>query len=158
MKLQLALLAGAFFVLIGCGGGGSSSGSQDPVPTNSTAVDLSKMVGTYQGTATVKVTADLVITTDSETYTRKMVATVTKDFKIRINFDDEVLAEGTLSKTAAFSITDTLRNAGFDCDGTVTVEGAIVNTTLRGNIYSKNAECDSIEGEAKGNMVGNKIN
>jgi hypothetical protein len=156
MKLNLAIISAVFLILIGCGGGGSSSGSQDPVPTNNTSVDIKTLVGTYRGSATIKVTADLLITTKTETYTRNMVAVVTADGKITMDFEGEVVAEGTLTSTGAFSITDSLRNAGFDCDGTMTVAGAIVGNTLRANITTSRAECDNIKGSGRGSLVGTK--
>ena len=158
MKLNLAITALVFLVMIGCGGGGSSSGGGTTVvPTNSAPVDLSAMVGEYRGSITLKVTADFIITTDTETYNRSMVATVTSDGRISLNFDNEVEAVGTLSNTASFYIQDTLRNAGFDCRGNLVIEGAIVGRTVRANVYSQNAKCDGIEGRANGSLVGNKV-
>jgi len=155
MKLNGWLIAGLIAFLLGCGGGGSNSGGP-PVEVSTTAVDLSKLVGTYRGSATITVSVDLLITTERETESFTVVATVTSDGKIILDFQNELRAEGPLSSTGTFRINDTLRNAGFSCDGTLTISGGVLNNKVQANISSSGGECSNIKASAGGLLSATK--
>ena len=155
MKFNGWLVAGLIAFLLGCGGGGSNSGGP-PVEVSTTDVDLSTLVGTYTGTATITVSVDLLITTERETENFNVTAIVMDNGRISLNFQNELQAEGPLSSTATFTIRDTLRNAGFSCDGELIVTGGILNNRVQANISSSGAECSNINASVGGSLTANR--
>ncbi len=149
----LALVAAT--LLAGCfESGGSSSGGGVNVTQNPGPVDIARVAGQYRGSARITVSALLL--DESETFSVRV--TISSSRRIEIVFSDDLVAEGPLAANGSFTISDSLRDAGVDCDGTLTITGSVnaAGTQVLANIRSSGGECEGVSARAVGSLTANR--
>ncbi len=155
MNVIRILAIASAIVLAGClESGGSSSGGGATVVQNPGPVDIARVAGEYRGTTRITVSALLL--EESETFSVR--ATISNARRIEIVFSDDLVAEGPLAANGSFTISDSLRNAGFDCDGTLSINGTVnaAGTQVVADIRSSGGECEGVSARARGSLQANR--